>query len=139
LFQRVSKTKTLIVGSLESETGSEFLFGYNPQKGLEWLERHGQQFTALDPEWREAESFIAKSSQPAPAPATPVHVETPEMVEAIRPQTVSRSAASEGWDDPYPMEGDSRIVGDLSEDGIDVADDDIAAQAAQFLANLGEE
>jgi hypothetical protein len=146
LFQRVSKTKTLVVGSLESDTGSEFLFGYDPARGLKWLERHGKEYSAADPEWAEAEAFILGVTDPeAEAIEAPVEKESVSVGGSITrnaappQQQVHRSVAVEGWEDPYPQEGDPRIVESPEGGGdLDVADDDIAAQAAQFLMGMGE-
>lgn len=142
MFQRVTKTTTLVVGSLESNTGSEFLFGWDPAIGLKWLERTGHEYGPGDSEWRAAEGFLRGADAPA---AQPVPVEETVVAGAItrsvaQPQTVQRSVAADGWEDPYPMEGDLRIVGDTSTSGRDVPDEDIAAQAAQFLMmDRGEE
>lgn len=146
MFERVVAQKQWVIGSLESDTGSEYLFGYDPKQGLMWLERPGHEYASSDPVWVEAEGFIAERlgmAAPVPAFVPQVEAERPETVTrsavATPSPTVTRSVAVDGWEDPYPMEGDPRIVGDHSTSGVDYSDDDIAAQAEQFLQGLGEE
>lgn len=148
-FQRVSALRHWVIGSLVSDTGSEFLFGYDPDQGLMWLERYGHEYSSSDALWKQAEAFIAQSQgQTGPqghygldglTGREPVSVSAgaPPKTVTRTPVQVHQSVAGDGWDDPYPMEGDPRIVGDMGSSGKDVPDEDIAAQAAQFLMEGG--
>lgn len=129
-----------MLGSLVSDTGSEYLFGYDPTRGLMWLERPGHTYSASDPVWRQAEQFIAGSREQEPEPAPHVHPDRARAVtrSAVQPQQVQRSGDDE-WEDPYPMDGDPRIVGDMSTTGRDIPDDDISYQAEQFLLQTGSD
>ena len=149
MFQRVSAHKQWIIGSLESDTGSEYLFGFDPEQGLMWLERPGHEYASSDQVWKEAESYIRSSSLTVGSvndmmtEGTPSTALEDQYVVPVspsngeRPRTVTRSAA--GDTSNYPQPGDPRIVGDMSLGSIDASDEDIAAQAAEFLMNLGEE
>lgn len=145
-FQQVSQLRNWIIGSLKSETGSEYLFGYDPELGLMWLERPGHEYSSSDQVWKEAEKYIRTSSLVAPA-VEEWKEEQPPTAEVTmastdgRPKTVTKSVAG-GVDSDLPQPGDHRIVGDLEPAGpndVDYGDEDIAGQAAEFLKNLGEE
>lgn len=140
-FQRVTTLSRWVLGSLVSETGSEYLFGYDPSQGLMWLERPGHKYSASDPVWKQAEQFISSREQGAQPPeAVPhVHEDRPRAVtRSAAPQQVQRSV-DDDWEDPYPMDGDPRVVGDMSTTGRDIPDDDIAQQAEQFLLQTGSD
>lgn len=148
MFKRVTTTKTWVIGSLESDTGSEYLFGFDPTKGLVWLERSGVEYGPADDAWRHAETYLRRSTAgvESSAPVEQLGVEDdyaiPVSVGALteRPKTVTRSVSGMvDYETTGPRPGDPRIVGDLSGEGMDLSEDDIAAQATQFLAALGEE
>lgn len=60
-FRKVTHLKTQIIGNVESDTGSEYLFGFDPEDGLQWLARSGVEYTPADKAWREADSYIRRS------------------------------------------------------------------------------
>lgn len=152
-FQRVTKFKSWVIGSIVSDTGSEYLFGFDPEKGLKWLERSGIEYSPLDEVWRDAENYIRNAGVMGQTITSAPSVDLSEISENYeeadmavvmadshsdeRPKTVTRSVAGD-TDFAVAQPGDPRIVGDTSP-GRDVADDDIAAQATAFLQNLGEE
>ena len=150
-FQRVSALKQWVIGSLESDTGSEYLFGFDPEQGLMWLERPGHEYSSSDLIWKQAESYIRTSALMGNGPIEllPEYDEdeqsytVPVAVSSNgdeRPKTVTKSVmGTPSRDFLVPQPGDPRIVGDLSVEGEDYSEDDIAAQAAEFLMNLGEE
>lgn len=150
-FQRVSTLKQWMIGSIESDVGSEYLFGFDPAAGLMWLERAGVEYGPQDADWARADAFIRQSSlgvasvgdlmsEGAP-PTDPEEQYVVQMASSEeRPRTVTKSVMGAPGisDDSLPRTGDPRIVGDFSSDGTDYSEDDIAAQAAEFLLNLGE-
>lgn len=155
-FRKASAHKKWVIGSLESDTGSEYLFGFDPEKTLMWLERPGHKYTSSDKVWGEAEAYIRASALGGSGPVT-ITSEDPDTGEQYveeqatvqvaaassdeRPKRVTRSVmgSPEGFGDYGKIKpGDPRIVGDFSEDGVDYSDDNVAAQAAEFLANLGD-
>jgi hypothetical protein len=149
-FQRVSALKRWVIGSLVSDTGSEFLFGFDPAQGLMWLERPGHEYSSADPVWNQAEAYIRTSGVAVEDPTyseredhQAVLFEAASIQESSgeeRPRTVTRSTTSVGIESGLPVSEDPRIVEPLSDAGnMEASDEDIAVQAAQFLANLGEE
>ena len=156
-FQQVSKLKSMVIGSLSSDTGSEYLFGYDSRDGLMWMERTGVQYSPADPVWAEAEEYIRQVGIPLAPLDTPLgeeplgmadgpwenpRVEVATSASTDRPKKVTKSVVGGGGEFAPPRPGDHRIVGDLepgSEGDVEYGDEDIASQASEFLRNLGEE
>lgn len=120
-FRRISKTSSFITGSIESETGSEYLFGYSADEGLMWLERKGKQYSASDGEWGRADAFLRSSLSSTVADGAG---DAGFEVEEQRPTSVRRSVASVDYDMGIPTASGGR--------GID--DDDLAGRAMAFLS-----
>src|SRR4051812_41651911 len=73
-FRKLTNVSALITGSIESDTGSQYLFGYREDAGLQWLERTGIEYSPADPEWRLAEGFVEIQMSGAPAKTAKVPV-----------------------------------------------------------------
>lgn len=124
-FQKLKKYTSWTIGSIVSDTGSEYLYGYDPTDGLMWLERSGVEYTPSDKVWKEAERFI-QAGGAEPEVSMPATLDVSEQ----RP-TVHRSVASSiDADMGTPIHGE--VVGDIRP-GRDVSDDDIASFAERFL------
>lgn len=150
-FTKMTRMKSWVLGSLVSDTGSEYLFGFDPEAGLMWLERQGVEYHAEDPIWHEAEAHIrggtltvasvkqmmsegVASTAPEDQYVVP---ERPSMAEEMgRPKTVTRSVAAAG-EMGIASSGFER-VGDFGE-GQEFEDDEISAQAEMWLQTLEDE
>lgn len=93
MFTKVGTLSKWTIGSIVSDTGSEYSFGFNPsdEEGLLWLERSGVSYTPADSEWREARRFIRASlnlqgQEQAPVNIPQVQVVGPVIDEALVPQ-----------------------------------------------------
>lgn len=131
-FRRISKTSSFVTGSLESETGSEYLFGYSDADGLMWLERKGKQYSASDKEWRKADAFLRSSLSSESIDVDGAgDVDEAYEVEEQRPATVRRSAAVE-----YEM-GTPQLTSSMVGMGSrNIDDDDLVGRAIAFLSDI---
>ena len=152
MFTKVNRLKNWVIGSLVSETGSEYLFGFDPSDGLMWLERAGIEYSPLDPVWTEAEGTVRASMvTTASSMASPARLMEEDVIEdqyvipdvtdgVGEPKKVHRSIAA--YDEMgLPAEysyADDRIVGDFGE-GEEYDDEEISAQAEAYLRELEEE
>jgi len=144
VFTRVNRLKEWVIGSLVSETGSEFLFGYDPADGLVWLERSGVEYGPSDKVWGEAErtlrgaSVTGRNDVADELPGDPEDqyvIQEVSVASVDRPKTVTRSVAGGGEMGIPSSYGDERIVGDFGA-GEEYEDDEIAAQASAYLEAL---
>lgn len=133
-FRRISKTSSFVTGSLESETGSEYLFGFSEADGLMWLERKGLQYSASDKEWGKADAFLRSSLSSEFFDADGAGDEALEIEVQERPTTIRRSSVASDYDMGSPLTPAMVGMGSRSID-----DDDLAGRAMQFLSgNINE-
>lgn len=132
-FINVTRTRTLITGALQTETGSEVLFGYRPNEGLEYLQGFGTDYDVSDPEWREAHLLLSREFDTHVPMGSASRFFASAPTNDGPPRTVTRHVAGYDEDDSLPLPGDPRVVGDLDSSGADINENDLAQRAAAFL------